>query len=242
MNDEFDPREAQAADYVFGTQNAAERAETERQMGSDPELARLVGEWSARMAPVAVSLPPVTPPAQVWHAIERELDARQASDPLIDLEVLRASFVRRLQFWRWTAVTATAVAATLAVFISLNLPGPGAPEGNQFVAMLNEGGSGPTWLVTVDLDSRSLSIRPVETERVPDRDYELWLVAGSDQPRSLGLLDPDGEVSFALVREVTEAALPDAALAVSLEPLGGSPTGLPTGPVLYQGALLPLSK
>ena len=33
---------------------------------------------------------------------------------------------------------------------------------------------------------------------------------------------------------------PSAALAVSLEPPGGSPTGKPTGPVLYQGRLLAL--
>ncbi len=27
-------------------------------------------------------------------------------------------------------------------------------------------------------------------------------------------------------------------LAISLEPIGGSPTGLPTGPVVFQGVLL----
>jgi anti-sigma-K factor RskA len=45
------------------------------------------------------------------------------------------------------------------------------------------------------------------------------------------------------VGQVRLAATPDVAfrgidaLAISLEPAGGSPTGLPTGPVLYTGRI-----
>jgi anti-sigma-K factor RskA len=44
------------------------------------------------------------------------------------------------------------------------------------------------------------------------------------EPSRLGDLSPD------LVRQST--------LAVTLEPTGGSPSGLPTGPILYSGTLV----
>ena len=70
-----------------------------------------------------------------------------------------------------------------------------------------------------------------------DRELELWMLPGQGPPRSLGVIPSDG------VRKVGLSAAPDAAfrgidaLAVSLEPRGGSPTGAPTGPVLYTGRL-----
>ena len=55
--------------------------------------------------------------------------------------------------------------------------------------------------------------------------------------RSLGVI-PNGEVSLPLDRKAA-SDLAQGALAISLEPSGGSPTGLPTGPVLYSGPVLP---
>jgi len=67
---------------------------------------------------------------------------------------------------------------------------------------------------------------------------ELWAVPPQGTPRSLGLISangttivPRGRLAASLVKGDT------AALAVSLEPPGGSPTGAPTGPVLYAGKL-----
>ena len=64
-------------------------------------------------------------------------------------------------------------------------------------------------------------------------DLELWsLPAGAKVPKSLGVLPPGG------IR-LAAASFPagPGQLLVSLEPKGGSPTGLPTGPVLYGSAL-----
>ncbi len=62
---------------------------------------------------------------------------------------------------------------------------------------------------------------------------ELWAAAGTGAPRSLGLISASGASVFGRTR------LPEGTdhLAVSLEPPGGSPTGAPTGPVLYVGKL-----
>jgi anti-sigma-K factor RskA len=81
----------------------------------------------------------------------------------------------------------------------------------------------------------------------PPRDFtgkalEVWLVPPDGTPRSLGLL-PSAEggttVALNLPHDIAEA-LATSELAVSLEPTGGSTTGLPTGPVLFSGAVLPV--
>mgnify|MGYP001475533431 CR=1 FL=1 len=58
-------------------------------------------------------------------------------------------------------------------------------------------------------------------------------------PRSLGLLPPEGEFAIALSPQLEKDVISAVALAVSVEPPGGSPSGAPTGPVIYQGAVLP---
>jgi anti-sigma-K factor RskA len=72
----------------------------------------------------------------------------------------------------------------------------------------------------------------------PGRVLELWSVPPQGAPRSLGLISADGATVL------PRGKLPDTllkggtdALAVSVEPPGGSPTGAPTGPVVYAGKL-----
>ncbi len=58
----------------------------------------------------------------------------------------------------------------------------------------------------------------------------------ADAPSLTGLLEAAAQTLLPL--ETAFAADPEGALlAVSLEPPGGAPTGLPTGPVVYQGAI-----
>ena len=106
----------------------------------------------------------------------------------------------------------------------------------RYVAVLQTDAASPAWVVTVDLAAETLSVRPVEASAPAGHAFELWLVAGGQAPRSLGLLDPAAGHRLPL----PVAALPaDAVLAVSLEPEMGSPTGQPTGPVVHHGRLLP---
>ena len=77
-----------------------------------------------------------------------------------------------------------------------------------------------------------LVVQPTAPITVPtDKDLELWaLPQGETRPRSLGVLPPSG-------RTLVAQLAPNTQLLVSLEPKGGSPTGQPTGPVLYGGWL-----
>ncbi|MEX0708146.1 MAG: anti-sigma factor [Woeseia sp.] len=57
-------------------------------------------------------------------------------------------------------------------------------------------------------------------------------------PVSLGLLPQSGARTLSLDDAALNALATSSTLAVSLEPLGGSPQPVPTGPVLYTAALL----
>ena len=70
---------------------------------------------------------------------------------------------------------------------------------------------------------------------VASRSLELWALPPGGKPKSLGVLASTERETLKLVA-VADQTLGDVpALAVSLEPPGGSPTGQPTGPVLYTG-------
>jgi anti-sigma-K factor RskA len=72
----------------------------------------------------------------------------------------------------------------------------------------------------------------VQAEAPAGKSYELWAIGdGRKQPESLGIIDKDVQRNVAIS--------PGTILAVSLEPAGGSPTGQPTGPVVYTGKLVP---
>ena len=78
-------------------------------------------------------------------------------------------------------------------------------------------------------------MRPLTNVRVASaRDLELWLLKdGEKTPTPLGLLPASG----AHLAVGTLSGHGSGKILVSLEPRGGSKTGLPTGPVLYGGGI-----
>jgi anti-sigma-K factor RskA len=109
----------------------------------------------------------------------------------------------------------------------------------RLVAVLQKDASGPAFLLTVDTKSRTLTMRRVTAEQEPGKSYELWLVSDRyPAPRSLGLVETGEFTQRPLLAAYDPATVNSATYAVSLEPEGGSPTGTPTGPVLYTGKLV----
>jgi anti-sigma-K factor RskA len=60
------------------------------------------------------------------------------------------------------------------------------------------------------------------------------------KPHSLGLVDPGRPIKVIVPPELRPHVKADSVLAISVEPLGGSPTGQPTGPVIANGTLAAL--
>jgi anti-sigma-K factor RskA len=220
-------RERLAAEYVLGTMPSRVRQRFERLMAGDPALARMVGDWADRLSPLDSLTPAEEPPAYVWRAVERRIAGGAAAQSA----PLRRWF-QSLAFWRGLALAASLATAALALYLAV-VPGPIAPT---VVAVLSGHGGEPGWVAIAGPKSGEVSVSAVAppAENKPHA-FELWGIAGG-QPRPLGLL-PQHSGSAVTLR-AAQLPPPSGVLAVSLEPPGGSPTGAPTGPVLYQGKVL----
>jgi anti-sigma-K factor RskA len=116
---------------------------------------------------------------------------------------------------------------------------------SRLVAVLSDAQARPAYLLSATPGTERLNARPVTQLQPGGRVYQLWLLPGEDAgqgpgagPVSLGLLDPSAGAGRALPEGVARQLTPGRGVAVSLEPPGGSPTGAPTGPVVYTGVLL----
>ncbi len=230
--------DALAAQYVAGTLRGPARRRFEALLSSHPGLRGAVQRWQDRLLPLAAVLSPVQPPPRVWQAIQRRLWPAPATRP---------SAWRSLAWWR--AATAFSLSAAIGLTFWLSAEGPAqAPV----VVVLEATGAGlpdaPTgaqaaapgrFVASFSADGRALVTRPLlPVTLAPERAFELWAVPPQGAPRSLGLISAQG------LTVIKRAQLPQAllqgrtaALAVSVEPPGGSPTGAPTGPVVFAGKL-----
>lgn len=218
--------EALAADYVAGTLRGPARRRFEALLPGHPALQAAVRGWQARLLPLAGSVQPTTPPARVWRSIEQRL--WPAAQP--------QRWWQRLALWR--GATGLAGVAVLALAVALVMPAP--PQPPVVIVLQGTGdGSAAGFVASVSADGRSLVTRPLmQVALQSDRVLELWSVPPAGNPRSLGLIAadgltvlPPGRIPATLLKGGTSA------LAVSVEPPGGSPTGVPTGPVVYAGKL-----
>lgn len=228
---ESEERQGQAAEYVLGTLDPAERMLFETALEGDAELRSLVAGWERRLAPLALALKPVAVPAGLR---ERVMAAMAGSLPK-SATVVRLE--RRARLWRGVAIGSLATAAALAavlMFRPVTLP-----TGGRYVAVLQSEGPGPAFLASVDLASGTISVRSVAATVPQGKSYELWAVgAGREKPQSLGVIGADFRVPSSRLGSLDRSALGATVFAVSLEPEGGSPTGQPTGPVLFTGKLV----
>lgn len=142
---------------------------------------------------------------------------------------------RRVSLWRGATLAAGTLAAALLIVILLPQP---APTGTRFVAVLEAKGAAPAFVAAIDTAHDVVAVRRIAAEAGPGHSYELWaLGAGRKEPQALGVIDASLRIPTARLGP-GGASLQDTTLAVSLEPEGGSPTGLPTGPVLFTGKLV----
>jgi anti-sigma-K factor RskA len=219
--------DALAAQYVLGTMSARARARFARLARGDPVLAAAIRAWEDRLSPLAESVAPVEPPASVWSAILARIDRAAASTPE------RRTVWATVSLWRGLALTGFATAIALAlVLLSPPLERPAA----TLVVILAGQDAKPALVASADRNGRLLTIKAVAPlSPGADRSLQLWALPAAGNPRPLGLVPASGVVQIALPVDAGTALQNIPALAVSLEPLGGSPTGLPTGPVLYSG-------
>src|SRR5262249_7326943 len=201
-----------AAEYALGTLRGRARRRFERLLADDADLRRLVEGWELRLNTLAETAPAVAPPATLWPRIEQRLGPAPTRAP-------RAGLIAR--WWHGLGLVATAAAAALVLYIAL------APEKTTYVAVLIDTKQTPILVAKFDPDTRRLSVQSLQPPVAdPAHSHELWLVAGGNAPRSLGLLA--GAQTTVDLPPDQAAAVATAILAISLEPPRRSTTGSPT--------------
>ncbi len=211
-----------AAEYVLGTLRGRARRHFERWLVS-PQVMQMVNAWEERLAGLAPPLEKVTPPDAVWRGIESRLELARSG---------RSSV-------RWLALAASVLLAVFGYF-ALREPQLVATQ----LASIAADPQTIYWRVELLGDNQELRVQ-VESPHALDagKALELWILPapGSKErnPVSLGLLPTSGEQRRTLSAAQRAALTGAKQLAVSLEPAGGSPTGLPTGPVLHVAPLSP---
>jgi anti-sigma-K factor RskA len=114
-----------------------------------------------------------------------------------------------------------------------------SPKPAQFIAVLQKDAFAPAFLLTFDLDKRILAVRTVGAPRQAGKSYQLWLNSPKfSSPRSLGVIGSEEFTMRPQLAAYDPTIIYSATYSVSLEPEGGSPTGVPTGPTLYSGKLI----
>ena len=108
------------------------------------------------------------------------------------------------------------------------------PRPAQLVAVFQKDEQSPEFILTVDVEKRTLTVRTVAAQRQPDRDFQIWIQPRPDvPPESLGLVST-GEFTVRTTLAAYEpTVISGATYGISLEPVGGSPTGRPTAPAIH---------
>jgi len=104
----------------------------------------------------------------------------------------------------------------------------------QLVAVFQKDEQSPEFILTVDVEKRTLTVRTVAARRQPDRDFQIWIQPRPDvPPESLGLVSADEFTVRTTLAAYDPTVINSATYGISLEPVGGSPTGRPTSPAIH---------
>ena len=235
--------DAHAAEYVIGTLAVDERTTFADSLATDEAARSAVAAWEHRLSPLHLAGADVPPPAVLWARIEQALGAPASSRfRVIDGGAPANATIRRSRDrWRMLALSTAGIAAALAAFVIvrdvgvLRRPDSATSLAATYVAAVNRGGDKPALIVTVDLKTRQVLVRPVAAQVPAGHSLELWYIGGGHAPRSMGLVtDVAAHAAIPAGADADGAAT----FAVSVEPPGGSKTGGPTGAVLYSGQLV----
>jgi anti-sigma-K factor RskA len=239
---EDDDIDGLAAEYVLGSLDAEERKDVAARRMTNVALDHAIKAWEMRLDPLSDGVPGINPPPDVFPRIAERLWAREA------IKARKPVFSRQ----RALAAGACALAACLALAVVWLRHLPGVPT--TLVAQLKpsalwvslEPGTN-VWTpfgfdVSVDLRASTIVVSPVAAGVSESRDYQLWLIPRDGGPLiSLGVIALPKTTISAWLATYPPDDLPNTTLAVSLEPEGGSRTGIPSGPPVFVGTLSPVT-
>ncbi|OMJ30665.1 hypothetical protein BSZ14_17600 [Sphingomonas sp. Sph1(2015)] len=217
-----DETDLTAAELALGVLDSHERTVAMRRILDDPAFARDVARWRRHLAALYLEVEPIAPSAD----LERRILAVGDNDN------------HRTAPWRAIAgISSLAAAILLTVVVTRPdtpavVPQVAKPAPLLFAVLTPERAAPIT--VFFDPATRTLKLRDAPSVK-SGQDAQLWAIGGDGVPHAAGLLRHEGGVPLKIAPQV--AVIPGTTLAISIEPLGGSPKSTPTGPVVAAGKL-----
>ncbi len=217
-----------AAELALGLLEGDERAAALRRLLAEPGFAREVERWREHFGELWADVAAAAPSRDAGERVIARLDGPAPAQP---------------GYWKPFAIAASLAAASLfgvllvrpqpsiAPPVSIVTPAP------MVAAFMIDGHSAPI-VATYDSSSGRLSMPgPMP---VPDgRSAQLWAIVGTGAPQPLGLFrDAGTRVEADAHAGSAQPLAAGTTFAISIEPLGGSPTGAPTGPVVGSATLI----
>lgn len=229
MTNEPDMREADmaAAELALGVLEGEERAAALRRVLAQPDFARDVERWRDHFATLFDGVAEVKPGDHLRDRIESRIaPPRGSANP-----------------WKPTAIAASlaALAMTAVALRPVQSPpvvvadAPAQPVTPMIAAMAlaDSGGAQPAMY-----DAAAGTVKMPGPMPIPaGKSAQLWVIEGDGPPKPLGTFHSTAPGTYQAEAKMGAVIPAGATLAITLEPVGGSPTGAPTGPVIAQGTL-----
>ena len=246
--DALTPDDLLTAEFALGVLDGDQHRDALQRLAEDHEFAASVDAWSVLLASMIIDTPAVPAPAAAREKIltrifgaSPPLRKTQSAGEKITRATKEARQAAALIFWKG-ATAAFAALALVALGLSAILITDARPERNRFslVATLVPPEAPSILSVRINPETGALEIVDAALQQAletADQATELWLIPEGGPPQSLGLINSVGSSSLAVANLLRGELRPGSILAISVEPLGGSPTGAPTGPVIAIGAL-----
>ncbi|CUH80710.1 anti-sigma factor domain-containing protein [Tropicibacter naphthalenivorans] len=222
-------------EVVVGLAEDADVARLEALAAEDPVLAARLDVARAKFAALDATADELAVPQDLWARIDAELNSEPTatapqptpSAGVIDLSAVRAQVSR----WRASALTGIAAALVMAILLGWNVLTPQDPA---VVAILLDA-RGEAVAMVEGMPDNTTRVTLLERQDVPpDQVMQVWTKPRADGPPvSLGLLETGR--SRTLTIQGLPTPNPQQLYEITAEPAGGSPTNLPTGPILGKG-------
>lgn len=230
-----------AADLALDLLEGEERAAATRRALADRDFAAQVAWWRQTMAGLVAWWPAVEPPSG--------LEARvMASTAVYGTSAGRSPAPVRgvAPWWRVATIALAGIAAVLALMLVLPRHAPAPQRVPARVA------AAPLIAAIAPAADPAAPAAPLPALYEPDtgmlrvsganiapigRSAQLWAIGEDGVPHALGILAHASEATVRIAAADRGRLSPGTVLAISIEPPGGAPGPVPTGPVVATGPL-----
>jgi anti-sigma-K factor RskA len=220
---------ALAGEYVLGLLEGEAKMAAERRVTSDADFAREVEAWRSRLTAFDDTVEPRTASDTLWSRIESGLAGSAAQGS--ETQSLWSRFWNNLPALRVATLGTTFAALLLAVGLGFAIRA--ANQQPVMVAVLVDGGRTGA-VVHAFADGRVVLLPLMQIDVPAGRAIEVWTLPSRERgPVSVGLMNRAQTLQLSL--KDLPPPKPDQLFELTLEPATGSPTGRPTGPILFKG-------